>query len=107
MPSSDHDRTLGEERIRVAPSIVEHGTRVEVDINNLQTMLTGFFKDSRALSPGELKEAQENMRPVFASRYLEFERVGWWRFSNRGAVLELSSPWGEAPRPYLEDGKSI
>jgi hypothetical protein len=36
---------------------VEQGTRVEIDINNLRTMMTVFFKDSKAMSPGELKEA--------------------------------------------------
>jgi hypothetical protein len=94
----DHDRTLREERLRVAHSIVEQGTRVEIDINNLQTMLTVFFKDSRAMSAGELKEAQEQMRPAFASRYLEFERVGWWWFRRVQRDARFPEP--------LEDWKS-
>jgi hypothetical protein len=49
-----------------------------MDVNNLKTSFELFFKNSRNMSAGELKPAQQRTLEIIGNRYLEFERVAWW-----------------------------
>jgi len=88
----DHDRSVRDERMRIAHGITEQGTNVEIDINNLTTMFGVFVKDARTMSPGELRAAQERARVTVADRYLAFERTAWWWYGNAQRDARFPEP---------------
>ena len=92
-------RVLQEARIKKAAEIVDNNIRTLSQINSLITRLNMFHDDNVRLkpSPEKLGVFQDKLAEDMNSRYLEFEKTGWWWYRNlndEAVILEIVSASG-------------
>lgn len=97
IPLIEQKSRLHEARLEKALQIVERGTEVDRHLNNLQTTLEIFHKDSSGVAARlvDFSEEQKELRKVMMARYLEFDMIAWWWYRNmatEAVLLELKSP---------------
>jgi hypothetical protein len=84
-------KVLQEARLRKAIDIVDNNTRTVSQLNSLGTRVVMFHENNARLkpTPARLRELQDKLIEDMDSRYLEFEKTGWWwyRDLNDEAVI--------------------
>jgi hypothetical protein len=114
----DHEKLIREARLRKATEIIEDNKETERNLNRLLTTLEMFHKDNSgsAARASNYKKEQRELRRIMAERYLEFDRQGWWWYSqiyDEAKILEIVSPHelerlGQISQQYSENiGSSV
>jgi len=93
----DHEKLLREARLKKATEIVADNKETERNLNRLLTTLEIFHKDNSgsATRSANYKKEQSELRRIMAERYLEFDKQGWWWYSqiyDEAKILEIVSP---------------
>jgi|SRR6267142_1957442 len=93
----DHEKLIREARLKKATEIVADNKETERNLNRLLTTLEMFHKDNSgsAARATNYKKEQRELRRIMTERYLEFDRQGWWWYSqiyDEAKILEIVSP---------------
>lgn len=92
-------KVLHEAGLRKAVEIIDNNTRTISQLNSLVTRLAIFDDDNIRLkpSPEKLKTNQDKLADDMNSRYLEFEKDGWWWYrhlNDEAVILKIVPPTG-------------
>jgi len=84
VPKISYRLKLKETRLKKALEIIEQSTEVNRRLNALLTTLEMFHKDNSGVAArlSDYKEEQKKLREIMMERYLEFDKVAWYWYSN-------------------------
>lgn len=85
--------------LRKAVEIVDNNTRTLSQLNTIVTRLNIFHDDNVRLrpSPKKLSELQDRLADDINSRYLDFEKNGWWWYrhlNDEAVIMKIVPPNG-------------
>jgi hypothetical protein len=92
-------KVLQEAQLRKAVDIIDNNTRTISQLNSMVTRVAMFHESNIRLKPptAKLRELQDKLIEDMDSRYLEFDKLGWWWYrdlNDEAIILKIVPPAG-------------